>query len=309
MNAHSDVSTPKRVYFQSNGERCVADFYRPVGNGPFPIMVMAHGLGGTRNMRLPAFAQKFVDAGYACLVFDYRHFGESEGQPRQLIDIDRQLDDWKAALAHARQMRDVAPDKVIIWGTSFGGGHVLTIAANDKNLAAVISQCPFTDGLASTMAVSPLVSLRLTLLALMDRIGSWFGAKPLLIPLAGHPGTTAFMTAPDALDGYQALVPPGTSIRNEAAARFALEIVRYYPGRKTSAIAAPVMFCVCEPDSVAPSKQTLKHASRTPSHEVKRYSYGHFDIYIGQAFEHVVKDQLEFLLRTVPTNQTNRRQA
>ena len=50
-----------------------------------PMPVMAHGLGGVRQMRLDAFAERFSSAGYRCLVFDYRHFGASAGEPRQLL--------------------------------------------------------------------------------------------------------------------------------------------------------------------------------------------------------------------------------
>lgn len=301
MSTISNSLTPTTMQFSSGGSRCAADFYRPQGAGPFPVVVMAHGLGGTRKMRLPAFAEQFVAAGYACLVFDYRHFGDSEGEPRQLLDVGRQLEDWRAALAHARSLGDVDTTRVIIWGTSFSGGHVLATAAEDKKLAAVISQCPFTDGLASGLAAEPLVSLKLTGLALMDRIGALVGASPVRVPLAGRPGETAFMTSPDSWDGYHGLIPIGACVRTDATARFALDIIRYFPGRRTPRIQAPVLFCVCDPDSVAPARQTLRHARRAPRHEIKRYAHGHFDIYVGKAFEQVVSDQLEFLSRVVPT--------
>lgn len=292
--------TSKPVQFLSANLRCSADFYRPLGAGPFPVVVMAHGLGGTRNMRLPAFAERFAAAGYACLVFDYRHFGDSEGKPRQLININRQLEDWKSAIAYARGLGDVDPSKVILWGSSFSGGHVLSIAAEDTKVAAVIAQGLFTDGLASSLAMSPLISAKLSAMALLDRMGSLFGAKPIMVPVAGRPGETAFMTAPDAYDGYFNLVPPGVSVNNFAPARFAFDIIRYYPGHKTPKIQAPVLFQVCNTDSVAPAKPTLRHAERTPRKEIKRYDYGHFDIYLGAPFENVVSDQLDFLRRTVP---------
>lgn len=300
MSTITDSLAPTTMQFSSGGSSCVADLYRPRGAGPFPVVVMAHGLGGTRKMRLPAFAGRFVAAGYACLLFDYRHFGDSEGEPRQLIDIDRQLADWKAAIAHARSLQDVDPTRVIIWGTSFSGGHVLATAAEDEKLAAVISQCPFTDGLASGLAAEPLVSLKLTGLALRDRIGALFGLSPVLVPLAGRPGETALMTSPDSWDGYHGLIPIGANICTDATARFALDIIRYFPGRRTPQIQAPVLFCVCDPDSVAPARQTLRHARRTPRHEIKRYPHGHFDIYVGKAFERVVRDQIDFLNRVVP---------
>ena len=298
--ASSNLLEPTELRFPSGGLHCAASFYRPLGAGPFPVIVMAHGLGGTRIMRLPAFAERFVADGYACLVFDYRHFGDSDGEPRQLLDIGRQLEDWKAAIAHARTLPEVDAAKLVIWGTSFGGGHVLATAADDPTIAAVISQCPFTDGLASSLAMNPLLSLKLTARALRDRLGAALGAPPVMVPLAGHPGETALMNAPDVWAGYLALKPQDREIPNEVAARFALDIVRYFPGRKAARIKAPVLFCVCDPDTVAPARATLRHAARTPRKEIRRYPDGHFDIYVGEAFERVVKDQLDFLRRTVP---------
>lgn len=290
----------RTVRFPSVHGQCAADVYQPAGDGPFPVIVMAHGLGGTRNMRLPAFAGRFAAAGYACLLFDYRHFGDSDGEPRQLLDIRRQLEDWRAGIAFARRQSFADPRRIVLWGTSFGGGHVLTTAAADHQVAAVISQCPFTDGLSSSLAVSPLVSLRLTALAVIDRIGALFGACPRMVAVAGLPGETALMTAADAYSGYLKLIPPGVTSHNYAPARFALDIVRYFPGRKARRIQAPVLYCVCNNDTVAPSGPTLRYATQTPRKEVLRYDYGHFDIYVGSAFDEVVGDQLDFLQRTVP---------
>lgn len=289
------------VQFSSQGQQCSAWLYLPAGARPAPVIVMAHGLGGTREMRLDAFAERFCAAGYACLVFDYRHFGSSEGEPRQLLDVQKQLQDWKAAAAFARSRKEVDGRRLVLWGTSFSGGHVLSTAADDGQVTAVIAQCPFTDGLASALALNPLSSMRVTALALRDQIGAWLGAAPVMVETAGKPGATALMTAPDALD-YLKLLPAGAeaSFPNYVAARFGLQIIRYFPGRKTAKITCPVLFCVCETDSVAPAAATLRHARRAPQGEIKLYPEGHFDIYVGAAFERVVIDQIEFLQRMVP---------
>lgn len=179
---NSERSQPSDIYFNSGDLKCSAYLYRPAQKSPSPIIIMAHGLGGTRKMRLTAFAERFVAAGYACLVFDYRHFGDSEGQPRQLLDINRQLEDWKAAIAYARQLLGIDHSKIILWGSSFSGGHVLATAAQDANIRAVISQCPFTDGLSSSLVMDPVTSLKLTTLALRDRIGAVLGNEPVMVP-------------------------------------------------------------------------------------------------------------------------------
>jgi dienelactone hydrolase len=300
VNASGPSTRRRDVQFPSGGQRCSAWLYLPDGPQPASVVVLAHGLGGTRVMRLAAFAERFCAAGYACLVFDYRHFGDSEGEPRQLLDVAKQLEDWKAAVAYARACPDVDGRRVVLWGTSFAGGHVLAIAADDPHVAAVISQCPFTDGLASTLALNPLSSLKVTARALSDAITSWLGGTPVMVALAGQPGSAALMTAPDALPGYRRLQPADSHVPNEVAARFALQIIRYYPGRQTPRIACPVLFCVCESDSVAPSKATLRHARRAPKGEIKLYPDGHFGIYVDAAFERVAHDQVDFLHRTVP---------
>ncbi|MFJ9744066.1 alpha/beta hydrolase, partial [Streptomyces sp. NPDC101166] len=110
---------------------------------------------------------------------------------------------------------------------------------------------------------------------------------------------TALMTAPDAESGYLALVPPGADFRNQATARVVFDILTDRPGRQTGRIQVPILFAVCETDSVAPAKPTLRYASRAPRGEIRTYADGHFDIYRGAGFERVVADQLDFLRRNV----------
>jgi len=287
------------VQFPSGGVQCSAWLYLP--DGPkAPVIVMAHGLGAVRTMRLDAFAQRFCEAGYACLVFDYRHFGDSEGSPRQLLDVNKQLQDWHAAIACARSRPDVDGGKTILWGTSFSGGHVIAAGAADGKVAAVVAQCPFTDGLASTLALGPVSGVKVSVLAILDVIGSLFGASPVMVATSGAPYSAALMTAPDALPGYHAIMPQGKAIPNQVAARFGLQITTYYPGRRAAALTCPTLFCVCEKDSVAPARRTLQHVRKAAKGTIKTYAEGHFDIYVGQAFEKVVADQITFLQRTVP---------
>ncbi len=141
-------------------------------------------------------AERFAAAGYACLVFDYGNFGDSKGSPRQLLDIRMQLQDWTVAAAFARTLPGIDPQRIGLWGTSFSGGHVIATAALVPGIAAVVSQCPFTDSVASLAAANPLVSARLTALATRDIIASRFGANPVMVKTAGYPGEVAFDDRP-----------------------------------------------------------------------------------------------------------------
>jgi dienelactone hydrolase len=283
------------VWFNSGRDRISAWLYRPAGDGDAPLLVMAHGLGAVRTMRLDAYAERFCAAGYACLVFDYRNFGDSEGAPRQLLDISMQLQDWTVAVAYAKTLAGIDHNRIGLWGTSFAGGHVIATAARLPGIAAVVSQCPFTDSIASLGAMNPLISARITALAVRDLVGARLGRPPVMVPTAGKPGEVALMHAPDAYSGYMRLVPEGTTLRNEVAARIGVKLLPYRPGRLAAKITCPILFCVCETDSVAPSGPTRRYAATAPRGEVKLYPEGHFEIYVGEAFERVVADQLEFL--------------
>jgi dienelactone hydrolase len=289
MSAREDIT------FQSGGERCAAYLYRPAGpDGPVPCVVMGHGFSATRDDAMPGYAERFVAEGMAALVFDYRHFGSSTGEPRQLLSISRQLDDWRAAIAFARTLDGVDPDRIALWGSSFSGGHVMQIASEDDRLAAVVSQCPFTDGL-SVIKVTPKGNLlKATAAAIADQAGALLGRPPRLIPAVGAPGTFAVMTAPEAEPGFRAIVPEGSRWRNEVAARVMLTIGTYRPAAKAGRIKAPLLVCPCARDDTVPPGPAEAAAPRAPRGELKVYDQGHFTIYED---DQAKEDQAAFLAR------------
>jgi len=292
MNGREDVRFP------SGEADCAAWLYRPAAaaDGPAPLVLLGHGLGAVREMRLDAYAERFAAAGFAALAFTYRYFGDSGGEPRQLLDIRRQHEDWRAALRFGRTLEGVRPDAIALWGSSFAGGHVLEIGASVPGIAAVVAQCPFTDGLASMRAADPKVAARMTAVALRDEIAGRTGRPAVRVPTAGAPGSLALMTAPDALEGVEKLAA-GHDVDHHVTARVGLRIGPYRPGRALRRPHPPTLLCVCEHDSVAPAKAAIRHAERGRDVEVRRYPIGHFDIYWGDWFERAVADQLEFLRR------------
>ena len=134
-----------KVVFESNGITCVGYLHHPAPmRAPRPCVVLAHGFAGTQDTpSIQAAAQAFAAAGFSALTFDYRNFGESDGAPRQLICIQEQHEDIKAAVRFARSQSSIDPKRVALLGTSLGGGHVIAVAANDPEIAAVVAQVPF----------------------------------------------------------------------------------------------------------------------------------------------------------------------
>ncbi|MGD9137674.1 MAG: alpha/beta fold hydrolase [Desulfobacterales bacterium] len=262
---------------------------------PCACVVMAHGFGGTRKNGLEPYAVRFLTAGYAVLIFDYRYFGDSDGQPRQLIWIPDQLKDWQAAIDYARSRQEIDRRKIALWGTSFSGGHVIVTAAKDHGIRCVSAQCPGLDGRASArMAFQKQgFNFRLMLHGQRDLVRSWLGFSPHKIPIVGNPGNIACLTAEDAYDGYAELV--SDDFINEACARIVIRADKYRPVSYARNVRCPVLLQICEHDSLTPgsaAEETVKQLGEYA--EPIYYPIGHFDIYHGQNFEKSVNDQLNF---------------
>jgi uncharacterized protein len=296
------------ISFDSAGARCAAVHLTGQGNafagedGRRPCVVMAHGFAGTMDSGLLPFAERFAEAGLDALVFDYRHFGASEGEPRQLLSVRRQLEDYAAAIAYARALDEVDAGRIVVWGSSYSGGHVVAVAVADGEVAAVISQVPAMDGVATMLNAARKSGVagmaRLTATALGDLLASLRGREPVTAPAVGAPGSVAFMTTPDAEPGMRAVAGP--SWRNEVAARIALQAGAYRPGLQADRLPCPILVQIADRDSVAPPQAAQDAAWRaTGRAEVRTYPIGHFDIYTGRPFEQAIADQLHFLRRHV----------
>ncbi|SCV68700.1 BQ2448_821 [Microbotryum intermedium] len=269
---------------------------------PGPAIVLGHGLGAVKEMGLDKYADLFQKQGYTAVCFDYRGFGTSTSTPRQILDWYMQEEDWHAAILWTRGLAIVDPEQVGVFGSSFGGGHAISIASQDKKLKAAISQCPFTNGFASAMTLGFTVLPRLSLLALRTRSST---RRRIICRSNWRPNqgkVVALMNAHDAERGYLGLVPSNFSFKDEVAARVALQIALLYPGANAKNVECPIYFAVCKDDTVAPPASTLKYASKAPRGETKLYNFGHFSIYQGAGYEEASKDYVRFLKKYLPVS-------
>jgi uncharacterized protein len=285
-----DLDTERKdLEFVSDGERCAAWLYPAASDAEqAPIVVMVHGLSGTRRDGLGPFAARFAAAGIAALVFDHRGFGDSDGEP-DLFRPAGQLDDWRVAIAFARSLPGIDPERVATFGSSMGGGNALAAAAGDPGVAAAVSQVPFLDMWRQAHRSSPRVTARMLMAAARGR--------PL--PAVGEPNEAAFINAPGAAPGWRHVVAIGEDSRwrNRVSTRWLLG-APFRPSRHAATLHCPWLLCVGEADRVARPGPAIAAARRAPQGELRTYpGVDHFDIYDGPEFEAVVADEVEFLRR------------
>lgn len=289
----------KNISFTSHGIRCAA--WHLTGAGAKPgraCVVMAHGFGGTRDTGLLGYAEPFAAAGYDVLVFDYRGFGDSEGVPRQLVSYRWQREDYHAALAVARQLPGVDPERIVLWGTSYSGGHAVVVAAQDRRIAAITAVTPAMDGAATLAHVVRGAGIgqlaRAAGHGLLDLARTGLGGTPHLVPIVGRPGSSAMMTSPGAVEAV--LPVAGRTWRNEVRARAALAVGLNRPTTFATRIPCPILIQIGTKDTVAPPSAARRVAAKAGKRaRIREYPVDHFDVYHGPWQRRAVADQLDFL--------------
>lgn len=258
-----------------------------------PCVVMAHGFGATKDAGLTPFAERFAAAGADVVVFDYRGFGTSGGSPRQCVDHRRHRDDYRSVVSQVRALDGIDPDRIVLWGSSYSGGHVVAVAAGDPRIAGVISQGAAMDGLAAVVEIVKYAGvvqlLRLTGHALRGVV-----QRGYTIPIVAAPGELGAITSHDGLSGYGLIMGP--TFENEMLARGILPILVNRPVAAASKLEMPVLLVVAEQDTIAPPPAVRRVAEKVRGPvTVEAMDVGHFDIYAGEPFEKSVAAQVAFL--------------
>jgi pimeloyl-ACP methyl ester carboxylesterase len=253
---------------------------------------MAHGFSLTRHDGLHYFAGRFAQAGYAVLVFDYRYFGDSGGRPRQWFRISAQLEDWRNAIEFAREQPGIDPDRIVPWGYSFSGGHVVAIAAQDHRVAAAVVLFPFLNGLRRVLSTPLRTIAKVLPPAIADRCG-WHQT----VPVTGPVGARATMTLPGEAAGFAAMIPADSPWRNAVLPGFVTTLAFYRRMSRAHRIICPLWVGLGERDITVHRGSVEGLARRAPHGVLQRYPYDHWEPFQGQTPELIIKDQLDFLAK------------
>jgi len=289
------------VEYPVNGDTIRSWLYIPPDRkGPVPCIILCNGFGGTKDIVLEKYALGFVAEGFGALALEYRHFGESDGDPRQIFSFRKQEEDIRASIAYVRSEERFNPDQIIIWGTSAGGVYGINMAAEDHGIAGVIAQCTGLDHKKDSNLVMKREGisylLRLIVHAQRDKGRGRFNLSEHTVPLVGKPGTLAMLIAPGAHEGYSGMVPETSLFENKICARALLDTYHNDPVKNAPEVKSPALICVCEKDEiVAPDSHVRVAEILGEKVTVRKYPIGHFEIYRGHHFDKAFRDQIDFL--------------
>lgn len=235
------------VSFDADGTTLRGWYCRPdAGSGPWPGVLLSHGFSALKEMDLDRYAQVFCDAGLACVVYDHRNLGASDGLPRGEIDPWRQVLDMRHALSFLRRCEGVDPERIGLWGTSYAGGHALVVAAQDRRVRCVVSQVMTIDGgeaVRRRTTPEALAALRARMAADLERRSR--GEPPEMIAVC-EPGS----------DSYRYLIEahPQAGHPNRITLLSRDLALAYRPGQYVAQIApTPLLMIVAGADALTPS--------------------------------------------------------
>jgi len=282
----------RRTCFESKGLKCSVTFYTPdkIASGDrYPAIVMAHGIGLTKEMGLPQFAELFVQAGFVVTLFDYRYLGASEGEPRGQIIPTEQQEDYRNAITWTQLQSEVDPERIGVWGFSYSGGHALHLAAFYRRVKTIVAHMPPVSGfLNSRRLTSPLELEELTKLLSQDRVKRYQTGEVSYFPLVAPPGKPSFLATPDAFAWVESAKSASEGRWENRLTFESIEHCLYYePIPHIEAIfLAPLYLIVGEKDFLAPAD--LAAALYARAMEPKSLTIlkgGHFDAFQRKGFE------------------------
>ncbi|KAK7055913.1 peptidase-S15 domain-containing protein [Favolaschia claudopus] len=266
--------------------------YRPTGSGPHPVIVMANGLGCNKLLGLASYAEEFCKAGYACLVFDYRRWGASDGSRRNCIYVSEQQDDYRTVVKYARQQPEYDPQRVVIWGFSFSGTYTHSMALDSftnsspaLNVAASMAQNPYCGRPLPPFQFNRRY-ISLYVLGLLDLLADF-----LHLPLYTYRPSLRLDVTKN----------PSDFPNQIAASIFFRAPLHHRPRDALHLIRNPILLTAAKGDRICPHAPIVQTSRLIPTAELVEVSGDHFDIFQGNAdWEQAIGSQLAFLRKYVP---------
>ncbi len=276
----------REIEFTSRGSQCRGWLYLPdasVVKRPAPAIVMAHGFSAVKEMfRLSSYAERFEEAGFVTLVFDYRFLGASDGNPRGQIISYEQQEDCRNAISWMSLQPEVDADRIGVWGTSLSGGHVLHLAAFDRRIKVVVAQVPTINPVKQIVHRSGKDGLeRLMGILATDRTQRFKDGTVNYMKIVGLPGEVSVLSAPDAYEALTRNAAGAPNWINQVTLESLENYVEYVPTTSIELISpTPLLMVLAEQDSLIPLELARAAFDRAGGpKELREFPCGHFEVY------------------------------
>lgn len=274
------------VSFLSKGLRCAGWLYVPdtvaVGQR-VPGIVMANAISSVKEIYLANYAERFAAAGFVALVFDYRYFGASEGEPRCQMFPYEQQEDMRNAITWLCQQGAVNPNRIGSWGMSYGGAHSLFVSAFDRRIKAVVATVPSMtnyEAFARNMGAERFAQF-LGFLA-QDRVARYASGAVNYMNVVSAGGEPSLIPGAAAYEFYS---NAGNTVapnwRNQVTLESIERAVEYDPTGPIHFISpTPLLMIVSRNDEYIPSELTAQAYERAqPPKDLLTLECGHIDVY------------------------------
>ena len=242
---------------------------------------MAHGFNAVKEQVLHEFAERFVDAGLVTLVFDYRYFGDSEGEPRcQLFPLEM-VEDYRNAITWACEQPNVDPDRLGVRGTSYSGGLVAYVGPFDRRVRAVVAQVPSIINAESRLAMDPDKWNSVGDFLLQDRIARYRTGTVNYMKVVALEGEPCVFPGKETYYAFMELKDVAPNWRNQITFE-SLEKIRDFNPVSLIRLLAPTAFLViaAEKDSLIPLDSVKEAYGRVANPKgLIVLPIKHFDIY------------------------------
>lgn len=282
----------RSIYIPYKKDQIQADLFDESRSAETDVIIMAHGLGAEKACGLDYFAQFYYDLGYRVCVFDHRGYGASTGPVKHLVDKSSQQQDWITVIDYLNREFNIQHNQMILWGYSFSGGHVLSLAAKIK-YKAMISNFPHVDGLASLSLYPKKYLLPATWLALQDLALAPFGKVKTMAVVS--PDRFAVLAGEDCYTGYHSIVPEHVHWENAVPARIVASIGLYRPITTAHLIRTPTLVIAAKKDSLIPIQATRKLANTIENAQYLEVDCGHFDLFHAPYQTDILQAHQQFL--------------
>lgn len=291
----------QNISFFSEGVRLSGDLFLPEGLAPNerrPGILLCHGYTGVRSLYLPDNARVLTEAGYVVLSFDYKGWGDSDGPKSRLSPYGRVIDS-QSALTFLAAQKMVDPERLGIYGTSYGGATVVWMAAVDPRVRCVVSCVGVGNGRRWMRSVRhPDEFADLLERSAADRL------RRVMT------GESEFVERAEILlpDRQSAALATAARAKNPGAVsqiplEFIDDTLGFHPEWIVDKIAPrPLLLITTDDDRLVPPEESeeLFRRAGEPKKLVVLKGFGHYEVYAGECFRQVMEHTLDWYRAHLP---------